>query len=256
MERLTRRQALRAATAMLAPLGLQARAAASQCGSAAPPPYPAADRPALVHSWLADGRQDGPRPDCSELRTREFELLVRVVASFTTALDANGLLARMGAVSGLKGMAYWSFTEKKRLELVRESYAVDKPASMQRRADFSAAELRSGAECFFVQSDNRSSTLVPYSLQLLPGAGERLALRVENVGDLRYMGLKVVAAHEMQWVMVLEPLGPGRWGYRALQGVCHLGMGRAEQHRLSNLSRSVAMFDQFAGRQTDVEGYR
>jgi hypothetical protein len=33
-------------------------------------------------------------------------------------------------------------------------------------------------------------------------------------------------------------------------------MGRAEQHRLSNLSRCVAMFDHFTGRQTEVEAYR
>jgi hypothetical protein len=33
-------------------------------------------------------------------------------------------------------------------------------------------------------------------------------------------------------------------------------MGGAEQHRLSNLARSVAMFDHLAGRQTDIEPYR
>lgn len=60
----------------------------------------------------------------------------------------------------------------------------------------------------------------------------------------------------MQWTVALEPLGAGVWGYRSLQGIGHLGIGGAEQHRLSNLSRCVAMFDHFAGRQTDVEAYR
>ena len=127
---------------------------------------------------------------------------------------------------------------------------------MKPRPDFSPAELRSGAAWFFVQSDNRAETLVPYSLQLMPSGADRLALRVENVADLRYLGLKVVGAHEMQWMMALERLGPGEWGYRSLLGICHLGMGRAEQHRLSNLARCVAMFDHLAGRQTDIEPYR
>lgn len=258
----TRRQALRWLAALAAPAapaaaGTTAGAgAATQCGSAPSPAYPAPDRPALVQSWLLGGHQDGPLPDCSGLRTREFELLVRVTAGFASALDVNGLLGRIGAVSALRGMPYWSFTDQRRLPLIRESFAIDKPASMTPRADYSAAELRSGAELYFAQSDNRAATLVPYSLQLLPSAPDRLALRVENVGELRYMGFKLVAAREMQWTVALEPLGAGVWGYRSLQGIGHLGIGGAEQHRLSNLSRCVAMFDHFAGRQTEVEAYR
>jgi hypothetical protein len=71
------------------------------------------------------------------------------------------------------------------------------------------------------------------------------------------MGMTMVAAREMQWVVRLERLAPDRWGYRSLLGMQHLGLlGRAEQHRLSNLSRCVAMFDLLAGRQTEIEGYR
>ncbi len=228
----------------------------SMCGSAPAPAYPAHDKPALVHSWLRGGHQDGALPDCNSLRNRDVELLVRVTARFTSTQDAAAMLGRLGMVSSLKGMAYWSYTDKKRQMLVRESFAVDQPGSMKPRADFTAAELRSGNTLFFAQSDNRAGTLVPYSLQLLSAGPERLVLRVENVGDLRYLGFKLVGAHDMQWALALEPLGNGHWGYRSLLGLCHLGMGGAEQHRLSNLARSVAMFDHLAGRQTDIEPYR
>ena len=228
----------------------------SMCGSAPPPAYPSHDKPALVHSWLRGGHQDGPLPDCSGLRNHDVELLVRVTARFASTQDAPAMLARLGTVSSLKGMAYWSYSDKKRLMLIRESFAVDHPGSMKPRADFSAAELRSGAVLHFAQSDNRAAALVPYSLQLLSAGPERLALRVENVGDLRYMGLKLVGAHEMQWLMTLEALANGHWGYRSLLAIYHLGWGGAEQHRLSNLARSVAMFDHLTGRQTDIEPYR
>lgn len=259
MSPFSRRQVLQAwaGAACTVGAGLPVAAAeAALCGKAPPPAYPAADKPAVVQSWLRGGRQDGQAPDCSGLRTRDFELVVRVTARFASPLDMAAMLGRLGAVSALKGMPYWSYTDKKRLVLVRESYAIDNPESMHQRPDFSLAELRSGAALYFAQSDNRAATLVPYSLQLLAGSPERLALRVENVGDLRYLGLKLVAAHEMQWLVALEPLGPGEWGYRSLLGICHLGLGRAEQHRLSNLARCVAMFDHLAGRQTDIEPYR
>lgn len=230
--------------------------APQRCGSAPPPPYPPLDKPALVQCWLDDGRQDGPPPECSGLRSREFELLVRVTASFAAPGDVNDLLTRFGAVSNLKNTQYWSFMDKKRLPLIRESHAIDRPASAQPRADFSAAELRSGAELYYAHSDNRSAAMVPYSLQLVQSSAEAFQVRIENVGDIRYLGFSLVNAHDMQWAVSVERLAPGRWGYRSLLGLRHLGMGRAEQHRLSNLSRAVGMFDLLAGRQTDIEGYR
>ena len=260
MRPVSRRQLLQRLAVIAGPLGGAAPVASAErslCGNAPPPAYPAFDKPALVHSWLRDGQLDGAAPDCNGLRSRDVELLVRVTAGFHSPLDMAAMLGRLGAVSALKGMPYWSYTDKKRQLLVRESYAIDNPVSMKARADFSPAELHSGALLYFAQSDNRAATLTPYSLQLLSHGPDRLVLRVENVADLRYMGLKVVAAHEMQWVVALERLANGHWGYRSLLGIGHLlGMVRAEQHRRSNLARSVAMFDHLAGRQTDIEPYR
>lgn len=226
------------------------------CGSAPPPPCPAPDQPALVQTWLQAGRQDGPLPDCSGLRARDFELLVRVVGSYQAPGELVDQLARFGGVSHLKGLPYWSFTDGRRQVLVRESYAVDRPTTLGQRPDFSLAELRSGAELYYAHSDNRSSSVVAYGMQLLQATPDSFQLRIENIGEVRFLGFTVVASREMQWVVTLERLGPGRWGYRSLMGLRRLRMGRAEQHRLSNLSRCVAMFDLLAGRQTDIEGYR
>ena len=228
----------------------------SLCGSAPLPAYPAPDKPALVQSWLQDGHQDGPTPDCRGLRDHDFELLVRLTGSYTAQGDLDAQLARMGAVSLLKGATYWSYSDRKRLVLFQEAFAVDAAGSLRPRADFSAAELRSGAELHFVHSDNRSSKLSPYSLRLAQSTPETFQVLIENTADLRYMGLTLVASREMQWSVSIERLGPSRWGYRSLLGMRHLHLGRAEQHRLSNLARCVALFDLLTGRQTDIEHYR
>ena len=238
------------------PLAAWSAAAPALCGTGPPPAYPGIDRPAVVQSWLLDGRQDGPSPDCHGLRDRDFELLVRLTASYAATGDLDAQLAHFVAVSALNGATYWSFTDRKRLVLFREAYAVAQPGSTQPRADFSAAELRSGAELHFMHSDNRLANLAPYSLRLTQISANSFQVQFENVSDLRYLGLMLVARREMQWSVTVERLGPGRWGYRSLLGLRHLHLGLAEQHRLSNLSRSVAMFDLLAGRQTDIEGYR
>jgi hypothetical protein len=228
----------------------------SLCGSAPAPAYPPPERPAIVQTWLVDGRQDGPLPDCDGLPARDFELLVRLTASYNAPGELADQLLRFGAVSRLRGAHYWSFSDRQRQMLFKEAYAVDSPASTQPRADFSLAELRAGAELYFVHSDNRSSKLVPYGLQVVQQRPDGFRVHYENVGDIRLYGMTLVAAREMQWSVSLERLGPGRWGYRSLLGQRRLRLGRNEQHRLSNLSRSVAMFDLLAGRQTDIEPYR
>ena len=227
--------------------------AGTLCGTAAPPAYPAADKPPLVHTWLQDGQRDGPAPDCSALQGREFELLVRVTGSFASTADPDAMLTRLGAVSALKHASYWSFTDHKRLALFKEAFAVESATNLQARGDFTAAELRTGQELTYAHSDNRSSKLMPYGMRLVKATPDLLHLHIENLSELRVYGLLMTAPRETQWSVTAERLGPGRWGYRSLLAQRRLRLGRNEQHRLSNLARSVAMFDLLAGRQTDLE---
>jgi len=209
-----------------------------------------------VHCWLAGGRQDGPPPDCTGLGRRDPELLIRVVGSYVAPGDMAAQLLRLGAVSMLKGMPYWSFTDRKRLTLIHEAFAVDSLASLRPRADFTLEELQRGDELYFLQRDNRSSALVPYGLRVLPTGPESVLLRVENAGDVKMMGLTFLGAREVQWAVTLERLGGTRYGYRSLLAVQRLRIGSADKHRLSNLARAVAMFDLLAGQQTEIESMR
>ncbi len=236
---------------------LVARAAAAPiCGQGPPPAYPAPDQPVIVESWLAGGRRDGPPPDCGGLASTDFELLVRLTASYASGDDLDQQLVRFGAVSQLRGMRYWSFSDHRRQTLIHDAYAVQGIGTPRARPDFSPAELKSGAELAFLHNDNRSGQMVPYRMRLLRHGADGFVLRVENAGDISMWGMTLVASREMQWAVSVERLGPGRWGYRSLLGLHSLRMGSAQQHRLSNLSRAVAMFDLVSGRQTEVEPYR
>ena len=248
--------ALVGACCLVGPAKAGTEPAAGLCGTAAAPAYPAPDKPAVVESWLLDGRRDGATPDCSALQGRDFELLVRLTASFNGPGDIDALLLRLGAVSALKGASYWSYTDHKRQPLFKEAFAVDKPGSIQPRPDYTAAELRGGLELPFVHNDNRSSHLSPYGMRLVKATPDMLQLQVENLSDMRMFGLLLVGARESQWSVTIERLGAGRWGYRSLLAQRRLRLGRSEQHRLSNLARCVAMFDLLAARQTEIETYR
>ncbi len=262
--RTNRRRLLRASLGGLAAglLAWQHPAAAAAapplCGAAAssPPAPPVAGQPPLVQSWLLHGRRDGPLPDCSGLRVPDVELLVRVIGSYRAPGTLDDQIARIGAVSAQAGLSYWSFSDRRRQVLVRESAAVQADNHSHPRADFSAADLRSGMECVFVQTDNRIAAPVAYAMQLVQTTPQSVTLRVENLDDIRMLGFMVVAVREMQWLLTVDRLGPGLWGYRSLLALHRLRLGPDEQHRLSNLSRSVALFDHLVGRQSAVEQYR
>jgi hypothetical protein len=209
-----------------------------------------------VHCWVVDGRHDGPLPDCQGLRFRDHELLVRLAGSYNAPGDLSAQLLRLGAASALKGMSYWSFTDRKRLTLISEAFAVDSPTSTKPRPDFTLAELQRGDELYFVQRDNRSSALVPYGMRLVNTGADSAMVRVENIGEVKMMGLTVIAPREVQWAVTLERLAGQRVGYRSLLGVQRLRLGSAEKHRLSNLARAVAMFDLMAAQHTEIESLR
>ncbi len=227
-----------------------------QCGKAAPPPFPPVDKPPLIQCWVSGGRQDGPLPDCSPLRLQDAVLVIRLSASYVAPGTLDDQLAHVGAVSMLKGMPYWSFTDKQRQPLIREAYAIESAESMKPRADFSVAELRRGQDVYFAHSDNRSSALVPFVMRLTQQDAQGFSMRVESLGDVKFMGLTVLAAHEIQWGVRIEHLGGNRFGYRSLLGLRRLRMGGVDRHRQSNLARAAAMFDLLSGRVTEIESYR
>lgn len=226
------------------------------CGHAPWPSFPGPEQPPAVQTWLAGTAPPGSGPDCSGLGMSQPELLVRLTGSSHRHSDLTDELRRFGAVSRLEGLAYWSFTDRQQQVLIAQAHAVSDAAAGQARAEFSLDELRSGKPLYFVHDDNRTHKLVTYSMRLQHSAADSFTLHFENTGEVSMMGLTLLAPQELQWLVSVQRLGAGLWGYRSLLGLRRLRMGRAGQHRLSNLSRALAMFDLWAGRQTDAERYR
>jgi hypothetical protein len=90
------------------------------------------------------------------------------------------LLRRVGAISELAGMRYWSTTHKRWQTLIVDAYASAGPQPIQRRPDFTPAEMKEGKLLYFEQVDN------------LSGKGSRIGQRL------------AVLQHRAHWTK-LEP---------------------------------------------------
>lgn len=233
-----------------------AEAASCVTGAAADPAYPEIGQAPVIQAWVRDQPGSVPAPACDALGSVHFDVLVRVSGAFRGPGDTTAMLARLGAVSRLRDMSYWSFSRRQRETLVTEAYAVDSLEARRARPDFSAAELRAGKVLHFVQRDNRLSALVPFGLSLIAETDTRLQLRIDNVGPVKLGFVTLLGAREMQSSITVTRLGAGLWGYRSVTGLRQVRFGSLDKNRLSLASRATAMFDQLAGRVTEVEYLR
>src|SRR4029077_3607011 len=143
-------------------------------------------------------------------------VLVAVAGSFPFEGSADALLARFGAVSALKGLKYWSVTESGWRILITGATALEGPEVSRPRSDFNLAEMRSGANLYFAQSENRAGGDVVYRMRVQDFGPNRLVVRIENVSPVSRYLVTLFNPGDLTSVHFLERRGPGVWGYYSL----------------------------------------
>jgi len=201
-----------------------------------------------VWTGTEDGAESWTPPACTGWTTPGYRVVVEISGAFRYAGTVEGLLTRVGAISRLPEMKYWSVTDGGWEQLVTAATALSSPDPDDVRGDFTAADLTPGATVHFAQEDNRSSGQVVYRLRIVEATAERLVLASENVTDVRYLLLTIADPGALQAFHVMEKTGEGVWSYRLVSrtglGASSLVTGRAE----SLLNRAEALFDFMADR--------
>ncbi|HEV7800150.1 MAG TPA: DUF6675 family protein [Burkholderiales bacterium] len=219
------------------------------CGSDPVPAYAQSGvQPAMNVSLSknATARIDAP---CADELGTSFKAIVVLSGSFRFNGDAAQLLARLGAVSKMKGLRYWSTTDKRWTELVPTSYALEQPGS-KARSDFSAAELLNGKDVFFAQSDNRSGSEVTYRMRVTSGDKDRIIAQVQNVSPVKSFGFTVYEPGDVRNVHFLKRRSADIWDYYLVTAVKKTPFGTTEA---SLVNRAAALYRYMAGQRADEE---
>jgi len=190
-------------------------------------------------------------PACTGWTAPGAKVLVGLAASFRDEGGVDELAARLGAVSRLREIRYWSVTDKAWRPLVTDAAAVYGPDDRRRRGDFTAAEMAQGNDLYFVQHDSRSMGEVLYRMRVLEKSGRRLVVKVENASPIRFLALTLFGANALQTITFVEHRGPGVWGYYNLSRSAKTASWFAGGHQESYVNRAVALYRHFAGIPTD-----
>ena len=244
------------ALALVSLVCLQTAAAAEApsppCGGPPQPSYAAPGEPEHSGTWSRSDLGDGwVPPSCTGWTGPDFRIIAALAARFREPASADQLLARFGAISSQIGLRYWSATEHRWRELITAASAVEGPAGKQPRADFSAAELKSGRDLYYSQSDNRSAGQVVYRMRAIEVRPDRIVIAVENVSSIRLLLLTLFPPGSIQSLHFLERQPDGGWGYYGLMRT------RADSSFLtggfvsSYVNRAAAFYRHIAGLPTE-----
>jgi len=238
-------------------LGSHAKAAEdgprAPCGVAPVPSYavPGA-APNVQSSSSGKLSRDWVPQACTGWTASGFDVLVAVAGSFRHDGDIDDLLARIGAISSLKGIRYWSTMDKAWRPLVTEAYALSGPDPEQKRPDFTAAQMAKGQSLYYAQSDNRSTGKTVYRQRVLEADRDRLVVESENVTAVRMLIVSLFGVGDLQSVYFLERRSTGVWSFYSLTRT-RAGSGMLSTgHEASYINRAVAFYRHVAGIPTDL----
>ncbi|WP_321812507.1 DUF6675 family protein [Burkholderia sp. BCC1985] len=181
-------------------------------------------------------------------------VVVAVAGLVRVAGGPETLLARVGAVSSLRTVRYWSTTDKKWRPLFLDAAALAGPAEDgERRADFRPSELQAGRTFYYWVDDSRSGPLV-YRTRVLEHSPHRVALAEENVSSIRAFGLTLFQPAALQTVVFAQRQTNDVWGLYILVRIDRQASSFiASGQEASTANRALALFRHLAGVRTDAD---
>jgi hypothetical protein len=186
-------------------------------------------------------------PACTGFTAKGDGVLVAIAGSLPFTASADDLLARFGAVSALKGLKYWSVTEGGWRTLITSATALEGPKVDRPRSDFTLAEMRSGADLYFAQSENRAGGDVVYRMRVQDFGPNRFVVRIENASPVSRYLVTLFNPGDLASVHFLERTGPGVWGYYGLAWAEDSLVSRLAVPEASYLNRALALYRHFLG---------
>jgi hypothetical protein len=197
--------------------------------------------------WTSGALGSWTPPACAGFTKKGDGVLVAVAGSFPFTGSADDLLARFGAVSALKGLKYWSVTEGGWRTLITHATALEGADLDRPRSDFTLAEMRSGADLYFAQTENRAGGDVVYRMRVRDFGPNRFVVGIDNASPVSRYLVTLFNSGDLISVHFLERRGAGVWGYYGLAWAGDSLVSRLAVPEASYVNRALALYRHFLG---------
>ena len=240
---------------LLLATGAEAGGPQLPCAASAASAYSSPDAPPIVVIWHEKELEQGNwhPPGCTGWPAdSRSKMIVTLSGSFHFGGTMSDLLGRVGTISALRSIQYWSTTDRKWGPLSYDASALTGMDPKSRRRDFSAAEMGKGADLYYWEDDTRTGSTV-YHLRVSESTPERVVISSDNVTAMRRYFFTLFKPGALQSMLIIERVSPGLFGVfvlsRSGEGASVLTTG----YEKSYVNRAAALYRQLAGIRTDQE---
>jgi hypothetical protein len=208
------------------------------CGADPVPAYSAAGAVPEPQTWTS---LDWHAPACLAGWPTRFKFVI-AIAGHMTAADRDAVLVRLGAISKMKGIQYYSVTESAWRELIKDASALGGPDPGNRRADFSADEVASGKTLYFLEEDNRSSHAVVYSMHLTAADANHVMVETANMSPVKSFLITLYPPGALRAAYVFTRLDGSDWGLYVVSASTDDASNMVTLAKASYVNRAQALF--------------
>jgi hypothetical protein len=217
--------------------------------------YPTPSDVPTIEVWHKNDLAEGSwqPPSCTGWPSgSRSKLIVTLTGSFHADGGMEALLTRVGAISTLKDILFWSATTKRWGHLSTDASALADANAKDRRKDFVASDFAKGAELYYWE-DGASTGATVYRLRVFESTTQRLVISSENVTTVRKFIFTLFKPGALQSLLVIQRLSPNTFGARILTRTGEGASDLSNGHEETFVNRSNALFRQLAGIKTDQE---
>jgi hypothetical protein len=241
--------------ALLMPVSAAANEPVSPCPPIPASLFPPLGAPPVVGVWHEKEllRENWSPPSCTGWSSAARS---RLLVSLSGQFKFNGTLAnladRIGAISSMREIRYWSADKKAWRPLVNEASALTSPSPVSRRADFKAADLNRGAQLYYRETDEDDRETV-YRLNVIANSPDSFVLANENITPVKRFVFTIFKPATLQSVLVLQRLSANTFGVYMLNRTDKGASLLSEGHDKTYVNRSLALYRKLAGDKPDAE---
>ena len=143
---------------------------------------------------------------------------------------------------------YWPQTHRDSRPMLEHSSALRSANPKDTRPDFGAAELKSGAELHYAQSDPMTGNTVVYRARVDAATADTIVVEVENATPVKLAFFTIFEPRALRTVHVLRKGAGDVWDYYLLAVAAG---SHADSGRKSIENRALAMYRYVAGERID-----
>ena len=240
---------------LLAPAIPSAAEPASPCPTAPISVFPAPDTAPVLGVWHQKElvQENWTPPACTGWPSASHSRqLVTLTGRFRFAGSMNDLLDRIGSVSSLRDVRYWSDSDKEWHHLANDASALNSPDPADRRSDFKASDLNKGARLFYWEKDEANRETV-YRLSVYASSPDYFVLANENITPIKRFVFTIFKPGTLQSVMMVQRLSENSFGVYMLSRTDMRASALSEGHESLYVNRARALYRRLVGIRTGVE---